>query len=281
MMAQHESPPNQDANAHAASTQRTDEGHGEATATAGDENDGESPSSRRRLSDTPDNSLSLRHCKIYGTMMGTTSVTINDINDTAQGMIDNFTPINAGDPMAYMGAMSALVAIEHFAMMHNVLIRECKQVAEIPRTQRAIAAGLLVNRIAVEQMEEEDRGPKGYATAIDGGDDAYANPDARTTIRGGAPRMPRLTAGGDSTTADATNVTHTIDETNDQHAAQPPPPLPTQRHHASSITTTDSELQQKVRFADSQFGSDHGPQPGGGDPAALHDSTKTGHELQQ
>ena len=59
---------------------------------------------------------------MYGTMMGTTSVTIDDINDTAQNMIGNFTPINTGDPMAYMGAMSALVAIEHFAMTHNVLL---------------------------------------------------------------------------------------------------------------------------------------------------------------
>ena len=48
-----------------------------------------------------------------------------------------------------MGAMSALVAIEHFAMARNVLLRECKQVAEMPRTQRAIAASLLMNRIAL------------------------------------------------------------------------------------------------------------------------------------
>jgi len=67
----------------------------------------------------------------------------------------------------------------------------------------------------------------------------------------------------------------------DQHVAQSQPPPPTQRHHASRTTTTDSELQQKVRFADSQFDNDHEPQPGGGAAAALHDSTKTGYELQQ
>ena len=61
-------------------------------------------------------------------MMGETSVTIADINDTAQYMIDNFVPIEATDQMAFMVAMNTLVQIEHFAMTHDVLLRECKQV---------------------------------------------------------------------------------------------------------------------------------------------------------
>ena len=191
MMAQHEPPTNQCTDVYVAPTQRTDEGDDGDTATAADEDGGEPLSTRRRLSSTPDSNLSLRHCNMYGTMMGTTSVTIDDINDTAQNMIGNFTPINTGDPMAYMTAMSALVAIEHFAMTHNVLIRECKQVADMPRTQRAIAAGLLMNRIALEQMDEDDGGTTAHATAIGGGSDTHANLDTRTTIRGGAPRMRR------------------------------------------------------------------------------------------
>ena len=69
-------------------------------------------------------------------------------------MIGNSTSTDAGDPMTFMTAMSTLVAIEHFAMTHNVLMRECSQVASLPQAQRAIAAGLPTNRIAIEHVDE-------------------------------------------------------------------------------------------------------------------------------
>ena len=81
---QHESPQATDTNTHAAPPRRTDGTPDDAAATAGGEDDGSSPGSRRRLNDTPDNGISLRHYRKYGTMMGETSVTIADINDTAQ-----------------------------------------------------------------------------------------------------------------------------------------------------------------------------------------------------
>ena len=81
---------------------------------------------------------------MYGTMMGSTSFTIDDINDTARIIIEGYIPIDTGDPMAYMAAMSTLIAIEHFAMTHSVLIRECNQVASMPKTQRALTAGILI-----------------------------------------------------------------------------------------------------------------------------------------
>ena len=156
-----------DPNSHAAPPRRTDGTPDDAAATAGGEGDGSSPSSRRRLNDTPDNGISLRHCRKYGTMMGETSVTIADINDTAQYMIDDFVPIEASDQMAFMKAMNTLVQIEHFAMAHDVLMSECTQISEMPRPQRAVAAGLLMNQIAIEQMEEEART---HTAAIDGGE---------------------------------------------------------------------------------------------------------------
>ena len=51
------------------------------------------PNTRRRLNETPDSNLSLRHCKMYDTMVGSMSVTIDDTNDTAQIMIEGYTPV--------------------------------------------------------------------------------------------------------------------------------------------------------------------------------------------
>ena len=218
---------------------------------------------------------------MYGTMMGSTSVTIDDINDTARIIIEGYIPIDTGDPMAYMAAMSTLIAIEHFAMTHSVLIRECNQVASMPKTQRALTAGILINRIAVEQMDEHGGETVAHSAAIGGGDGMHANPNAHATIRGSAPNMPQLPIGDGTTTTDATNGTHTTEEMNDTHTMQHQPPPPTQRHHTDGTMTAASEPQQKVHFAAPQFGGEHGPRAGGGVARAYYDSTTEGHELQQ
>ena len=232
--AQHEIPQAADPNSHAAPPRRTDGTPNDDAAMAGGEGDGSSPGSRRRLNGTPDNGISLRHCRKYGTMMGETSVTIADINDTAQYMTGAFVPIEASDQMAFMKAMNTLVQIEHFAMAHDVLMSECTQISKMPRRARAVAAGLLMNQIAIEQMEEDART---HTAAIDGGEHNPGHTDAHTTARGGAPRMPQMTADGRGA---ATNDTQGMDATNMEHgkyAALPRPPPLTQGHQGDCTTT--------------------------------------------
>ena len=171
-------------------------------------------------------------------MMGETSVAIAEINDTAQYMIDEFVPIGASDSMAFMKAMSTLVQIEHFAMAHDVLMGECTQISKMPRRARAVAAGLLMNQIGIQrQMEEEVRT---HTAAVDGGERIIGHTDAtdaHTTIRGGAPRMPHMTADGggaatyDTQGTDATNTEH------EKYAAPPQPPPQTQGHQGDGTTT--------------------------------------------
>ena len=105
-------------------------------------------------------------------------------------------------------------------MTYSMLIRECGQVASMPRTQRAIAAGILMNRVAVEQMVEHGGETAAHSTAIGGGDGIHANPNAHATIRDSAPHMPQLPIGDDSTMTDATKEMHTIEETNNTHTTQ-------------------------------------------------------------
>ena len=202
-----------DPNSHTALPRRADGTTNDGAAATGGEGDGNSPSSRRRLNETPENGISLRHCRKYGTMMGKTSVAIADINDTAQCMIDEFVPIEVSDSMAFMTAMNTLVQIEHFAMAHDVLMSECTQISKMPRRARAVAAGLLMNQIGIQQQMEEEA--RTHTAAVDRGEHIIGHTDAtdaHTTIRGGAPRMPHMTADGgglatyDTQGTDATNT---------------------------------------------------------------------------
>ena len=70
-------------NAHTGTTAPAGTNEDETAAATAGEIDGESLSTRRRLNETPDSNLSLRHCKMHGTMMGSASVPIDEINDTA------------------------------------------------------------------------------------------------------------------------------------------------------------------------------------------------------
>ena len=136
-----------------------------------------------------------------------------------------------------------------------------------------------MNRITIEQMEEEARESAARTTAIGGGDGALEHPAARTTIRGGAPHMPRMTAGGGGTATDDAYGMHTAGTMHDQNTTQPQPP--TQRHKDGGTTTIDTGLQQRVHFEDSQPDDDHGQPPGGETAAALHDSAKAAYGFQQ
>ena len=252
-----------DPNSHTALPKRADEHNNDGTAAAGGADDGRSPSSRRRLNETPDNSISLRHCTKYGTMMGETSVTVDDINDTAQYMIDDFVQIDPSESMAFMKAMSTLVQIEHFAMAHDVLMSECLQIAKMPRRSRAVAAGLLMNQIGIQQQMEEEANTR-TATA-DGGAHIIGHTDANdthTTIRGGAPRMPHMMADGGGA---ATHNTQGTDAANTQgmittRTSPQQPPL-AQEHQDDGTATTGTGTHQRVHFDDLQFGDDTGQPP--------------------
>ena len=148
-------------------------------------------------------------------------------------MIGAFVPIEASDQMAFMKAMNTLVQIEHFAMAHDVLMSECTQISELPRPQRAVAAGLRMNQIAIEQMEEEART---HTAAIDGGEHNLGRTDAHTTIRGGAPRIPQMTTDGRGAATNDTHGTDAINMAHDKYAALPKLPPPTQRHQGNGTT---------------------------------------------
>ena len=273
-----------DPNSHTALPQRADGHNNDGTAATGGEDDGSSPSSRRRLNETPDNGISLRHCMKYGTMMGETSVTVDDINDTAQYMIDEFVLIDPSEPMAFMKALSTLVQIEHFAMANDVLMSECKQIAKMPRRQRAVAAGLLMNQIGIQQQMEEEANTR--TTTIGGGAHTIGHADAddtRTTIRGGTPRMPHMTADGGGA---ATYGTLGTDAANAKgmtttRTSPPQPPL-TQGHHGDGTATTGTGTQQRVHFDELNFGDDDDQPPGGETMATLYASaTAATRNLQQ
>ena len=263
-----------DPNSHTALPKRTDGRNNDGTATTGGADDGRSSSSRRRLNETPDNNISLRHCMKYGTMIGETSVTVEDINDTAQYMIDEFVPIDPSESMAFMKAMSTLVQIEHFAMAHDVLMSECMQIAKMPRRSRAVAAGLLMNQIGIQQQMEEEANAR---TAAEGGGahiigHTDAN-DTHTTIRGGTPRMPHMMADGGGA---ATYGTHGTDAANTQgmittRTSPPQPPL-TQGHQGDGTATTGTGTQQRVHFDELQFGDDDDQPPGGETMTTLYAS---------
>ena len=207
-------------------------------------------------------------------MMGETSVTVEDINDTAQYMIDEFVQIDPSESMAFMKAMSTLVQIEHFAMAHDVLMSECMQIAKMPRRSRAVAAGLLMNQIGIQQQMEEEANAR--TAAVDGGAHTIGHTDANdthTTIRGGTPRMPHMMADGGGA---ATYGTHGTDAANTQgmittRTSPPQPPL-TQGHQGDGTATTGTGTQQRVHFDELQFGDDDGQPPGGETMATLYAS---------
>ena len=273
-----------DPNSHTALPQRADGHNNDGTAATGGADDGSSPSSRRRLNETPDNGISLRHCMKYGTMMGETSVTVDDINDTAQYMIDEFVLIDPSEPMAFMKALSTLVQIEHFAMENDVLMSECKQIAKMPRRQRAVAAGLLMNQIGIQQQMEEEANTR--TTTIGGGAHTIGHADAddtRTTIRGGTPRMPHMTADGGGAAAYGTLETDAANAKGmtTTRTSPPQPPL-TQGHHGDGTATTGTGTQQRVHFDELNFGDDDDQSPGGETMATLYASaTAATRNLQQ
>ena len=217
-------------------------------------------------------------------MMGEMSVAIADINDTAQYMIDGFVPIGASDSMAFMKAMSTLVQIEHFAMAHDVLMSECTQISKMPRRARAVAAGLLMNQIGIQQQMEEEA--RTHTAAVDRGEHIIGHTDAtdaHTTIRGGAPRMPHMTAdGGGAATYDTQGADATNTQWTDATKASPQQPPLAQGHQGDGTTTAGAGTHQRAHFGDIQFDNDPRRSPGGETMATLYASaTAATKNLQQ
>jgi hypothetical protein len=185
-------------------------------------------------------------------MMGKTSVTIEDINETARNMLDGFVQINPGDPMAYIQAQSTLAAIESFAFQHSVLLSECAQIAQMPLPQRAIAAGLLMNKVAIESMKD-DNGEHATRPA-DGTVLIGATPPSPTqhALPHGLPRqLPPLPATDESFVVLGASQTLQQEATNvfiTEHQQREPAPS---QHGASGTTDDDpsGNARPRVRFS--------------------------------